>query len=357
MFGTTFLGGFLAMVFLGGGTTAVCTNTVMIDYSPCPCQFEYDAFCAQYHKSSRNQTQCNLYCDMSRRIQEHNARPDSTYRAEVKHFHDLPRNEWPLSLGYKGPRVHREHDTLFVATQNLDPKETIAGLNWWSQGRVVDVRDQGRCGDCWAESAVALVESAYAQQNDGKLMELSVQQAAECSPTEYNRGCQGGWPIDALRYVQARGGMCNESTYPTTIGNDGFDQNCLNASFIDNCTIPIRISSVVSIPEGDESSLMEAVQMDVVSVGISVGSGFQAYAEGVYNGMFNGAVDCGNNIDNLDHAVVIVGYDTHQGTGLPFYIVRNSWSAENWGAMSGYILMQRGINVCGIAEDATRIEF
>ena len=50
----------------------------------------------------------------------------------------------------------------------------------------------------------------------------------------------------------------------------------------------------------------------------------------------------------LDHAVVVVGYGTLDN--VDYWIVRNSWGAQ-WG-LSGYILMQRGINLCGIAEVA-----
>ena len=69
---------------------------------------------------------------------------------------------------------------------------------------VSKVKDQGKCGSCWAFAAVAQIESAYALQARKPLIELSTQQVVSCD--EESNGCDGGMPQKAMSYVlNARG--------------------------------------------------------------------------------------------------------------------------------------------------------
>ena len=255
-----------------------------------------------------------------------------------------------LPKGYRpGPR-DRSGDKLATMGDFPSTTTTPDSLNWFLQSRVTDVRNQGQCGDCWAESATAVLESLYEQQS-GKLTQLSVQQAAECTGPEYNRGCGGGWPVDVFWYVKNSSlGLCSEVAYPTEIG-DGTDRNC-NATLAKQCNIPLNITKILSVPQDDEAILLKALQGDVVSVAIDAsGMGFYSYFDGVYDGTFNGQPDCTTTA--LDHAVVATGYGTYLDGNIPFYIVRNSWGVTGWGGLNGYVLFRRGNNTCGIAHDAT----
>ena len=332
---------------------ALMTGMVGATTPDCPCESEYRAFAATYDRPT-SPARCRNFCTNLALVNDHNARPDTTYTAAIKPFHDLSELARLVSL-YNG---YYSNAPGLVPPPDAPPPLTVGwagshpeSRDWWAQGRVVDVRNQGRCGDCWAESAIAVLESAYAQQT-GTLVELSVEQVAECTPQERNRGCEGGWPVDALRWAKVNGGVCTEADYPTTIGT-GIDSSC-NATV--NCTKAITIGEVVQIPTGDEDQMFAALTTDVVSVAIDAsGRGFSAYASGVYDGTFNGTVDC--NKGALDHAVLVAGYGTLDATGVPFYAVKNSWGTAGWGGMGGYLLMRRGINVCGIAQDAVHITF
>lgn len=65
---------------------------------------------------------------------------------------------------------------------------------------------------------------------------------------------------------------------------------------------------------------------------------FQAYKSGVITG-----TECGT---ALDHAVLAIGYGND--TGIPYFLVKNSWGT-GWGEQ-GYvkIAMEDGPGVCGI---------
>lgn len=52
------------------------------------------------------------------------------------------------------------------------------------------------------------------------------------------------------------------------------------------------------------------------------------------------------------HALTIIGYGT-DSNGIDYWLIKNSWG-ESVG-VKGYIRMERGKNVCGIADDTFSI--
>lgn len=76
---------------------------------------------------------------------------------------------------------------------------------------------QGSCGNCYANVAVAQIESD-AMRLLSKTYVLSRQQVTDCGNVG---GCGGGWPRQVFEYVKSIGGLMLESDYPYTSGTSG----------------------------------------------------------------------------------------------------------------------------------------
>jgi len=204
-----------------------------------------------------------------------------------------------------------------------------------AKGKVTPVKNQGRCGSCWAFSATGAIEGAYAIAT-GKLVSLSEELLVQCDGG--NHGCRGGNMDRAFAYVE-QDGLCTEADDPYTSGG-GTDGKCAGKS--QTCHKAIKVTGISGVPSGDEKSLLSAVAKQPVSVSIEGDkSAFQLYKGGVLD---NPA--CGT---KLDHGVLIVGFGTDGGKD--YWKVKNSWGA-GWGE-KGYVRMVRGKNQCGIAEEAS----
>ncbi|XP_035284640.1 digestive cysteine proteinase 1-like isoform X1 [Anguilla anguilla] len=109
-----------------------------------------------------------------------------------------------------------------------------------------------------------------------------------------------------------------------------------------------RMRSYTNVTSGDANALKVALfKQGPVAVSIDAGHrSFVFYNNGVY---FEPA--CGNKTEDLDHAVLAVGYGALNGE--PYWLVKNSWSTY-WGN-DGYVLMSMKDNNCGVATDATYV--
>ena len=76
-----------------------------------------------------------------------------------------------------------------------------------------------------------------------------------------------------------------------------------------------------------------------VSVAFQVASDFKQYTSGIYSSTI-----CKNGPQDVNHAVLAVGYGT--SNGIDYWIIKNSWGTS-WGE-AGYFKMVRGKNMCGI---------
>jgi cathepsin L len=249
---------------------------------------------------------------------------NKSYTVAMNKFGDMSTEEFGKTMcGYK-PQMRAS-----ARFPSEVPRSDFVGdsLDWRQKGAVTGVKDQGQCGSCWAFSATGAIEGAY-QIAKGALNSVAEQQLVDCAGAQGNQGCNGGLMDYAFDYVIKNNGIGSEASYKYT-ARDGTCKKVPSVS---------TISAYKDVAEGDEDALMEAVKMQPVAIAIEADQAcFQFYHSGVLDD-----ASCGT---NLDHGVLLVGFDTNSA-GKDYWIVKNSWGTS-WGAQ-GYILFVRGKNQCGL---------
>ena len=271
----------------------------------------------------------NLYI-----ITNHNLDPEQNFTMGINQYTDLTAEEFKLQY-ISGLRNPKSYGCKVYSALNLDIPDSI---DWRQKGAVTSVKDQGQCGSCWTFSSTGTAEGAWAIST-GQLINLSEQQLVDCAGILYgSNGCSGGSMEGADKYL-IKYGQCSEEEYPYTSGS-GTESSC------NSCSPIAKFTSCSNVKPNDQLSLKAAVAQQPVSIAIEADSRyFQSYSSGILTS------DCGT---NLDHGVLIVGYDEEDGQ--KYWIVKNSWG-NTWGE-NGYIKILRSDNsndagICGIAMDAS----
>jgi len=249
----------------------------------------------------------------------------------VNKFSDLTKEEFKSKfMGYKKidnsiPKVADQ--TYFGAIPT--------SFDWRNQGAVTPVKNQEQCGSCWAFSATEGVESAWFLAKK-QLIQLSPQQIVSCD--SYDDGCDGGDLPTAFKYVQ-QSGLETSAKYPYTSGG-GDDGTCL----FDSGSVVARISGFQYATTTGNETQMQVAMIPNGPLSICVdASTWQNYQGGVITS------GCG---DDLDHCVQIVGWGT-TSDNIPYWIIRNSWGTD-WG-INGYVWVERGLDECGVSDEATYV--
>jgi C1A family cysteine protease len=174
---------------------------------------------------------------------------------------------------------------------------------------VTGVRNQKKCGSCWAFALTAGLESYVlrTQNKPGKDVDLSEQVMVSCSGVG---SCNGG-TLDA-DYLQSTG-LPLETDYPYT----ATDGNCSSASPGWEKTA-YKIGGWNSVSHTLASMKSALVKYGPLPTAMWVYEDFMHYKSGVYS------YTTGKKLGG--HAVVIVGYNDAE----QYFTVKNSWG-PGWG--------------------------
>jgi C1A family cysteine protease len=221
------------------------------------------------------------------------------------------------------------------------------------------------CGSCWAHASLSMLGDRLkiAKKGEGPDVMLSRQTLLNCAAFKgFGAGCDGGDPIDVFRYM-AKEGLPDESCLSYTATDHskyaaiglkhcpagGYCVNCMPVNDKDTCW-PVKTPILyyvtsygrVGSPDADPADNARAMQAELVARGPIVCSIATPDAF-VYK--YDGGIFDDHNkstIDDVDHDVSIVGYGEDEGTGRPYWLVRNSWGSY-WGTR-GFFKIPRGEN-------------
>ena len=276
-----------------------------------------------------------IFSETLDRIEAHNSDPSNTWFMGLTEFTDWTEEE------FAAKRLSEPQDCSATRKGTFkvgNLKQWLpTSVDWRAMGVVTPVKNQGQCGSCWAFSTTGALESHWAITTREDLPLLSEQQLVDCAGAFNNQGCNGGLPSQAFEYIMYAGGLTSEDQYPYT-GKTG---TCKTGFTV---VAKARRGSY-NITYLDEGAISYALAFNgPVSIAFQVISGFKDYNGGVYNSPL-----CSNLPDQVNHAVLAVGYGV-TSAGQQYYIVKNSWGVA-WGTQ-GYFLLLKGVNMCGVADCA-----
>ncbi|MGA9348903.1 MAG: C1 family peptidase [Anaerolineae bacterium] len=213
------------------------------------------------------------------------------------------------------------------------PGSLPAAFDWRDRGGVTSVKNQGSCGSCWAFSTVGSFE-ANIKIKDGIEKNLSEQYLVSCNTDGW--GCGGGWWAHDYHWwkipsVEPGAGAVYEADFPYTARDDPCNPPHTHHEKIDSWAF---IGSESGVPSAQ--AIKQAIyDHGPVSAAVCVNSAFQSYS---------GSVFLGPECTDINHAIVLVGWDDNQGTN-GVWILKNSWGT--WWGESGYMRIGYGISKVG----------
>lgn len=199
---------------------------------------------------------------------------------------------------------------------------------------VGEVRDQAKCGSCWAVSGAVTLQQRFCIASKGEIqVELSPQDSVSCD--DLNLGCNGGYLARTWTYYKNTG-LVTESCFPYS-SQAGQVESCITECKNGEEWKKYKVSAFTCF-RGTEAIKKEIMTNGPVQTGYTVYEDFMLYKSGIYVHTTGGVLG--------GHAVVIVGWGVEEG--VEYWIIQNSWG-KAWGE-SGYFRAK--IGQCGFESNA-----
>ncbi|RLG15146.1 MAG: hypothetical protein DRN66_00205 [Candidatus Nanohalarchaeota archaeon] len=207
--------------------------------------------------------------------------------------------------------------------------------NYNNENWMTPVKDQASCGSCWAFSAVGAVEAKYnIDQNNSQLNPDLSEQYLVSDCCAYCGDCDGGNQIVALDYIK-EDGISDEFCFPYNKSNSNCNGKCSDW----NARLWDLSGSNYTVYYSDFSN-------DELKNWISY-YGPLPIAIDMDNGDdWDGDIYRCNEEGDLNHAVVLTGYNDTGNDTTSYWIVKNSWGSS-WNG-DGYFKI--GFNECNVTD-------
>jgi C1A family cysteine protease len=281
-----------------------------------------------YYSDSEMAYRKSIFAANLQKINAHNADSTQTYKLGVNQFTDMTFNE--LKAKYLVNFSTVNGDAKCEKTAARTPVGDDDEVDWVKAGAVQAVKDQMKCGSCWAFATTGALESAYAIFKKVPVPSISEQELIDCSQDYGNNGCNGGLMNFAYDYILDHK-INSEEKYPYK----GVGQEC-NKSLMDHGDYTLK--GCVQV-EPNVDGLVKSIRIQPVSIAFYVQDDFFSYSSGVYN-----PEECNG---SPNHGVLAVGFNL--SAEVPYFYVKNSWSSA-WGDNGFFkIAIGNGDGVCNTA--------
>ncbi len=203
----------------------------------------------------------------------------------------------------------------------------LKSLDYVARGATAPIKNQGKCGSCWAHASTAVAE-ARMKLDTGNITALSVQYLLDCDGARLCKGCCGGLPERALQWLAGDSGglpgegqgIASEAAYPYVSGS-GKDPTAGHCNHAAPLVAKLKGFGVLQgspkTPVSIASLLGAATEYGVLATTIDAHA-LQFYQSGI----ITNSTSCADS----DHAVAIVGYGNEGG--VDFLKVRNSYGTQ-----------------------------
>jgi len=155
---------------------------------------------------------------------------------------------------------YRAGDKGFLETAPESNFPMAESVNWVTAGKVSPVQNQESCGSCWAFSATASMETAYAIKNECSPPKLSEEDLVQCDT--YSAGCNGGNMGYAFVWLESHK-QNTEANYPYTSGR-GVTGSCNTSKEVGT----VMATGAYQVTANSPSALKSAINERAVSVSI-----------------------------------------------------------------------------------------
>jgi cathepsin B len=266
----------------------------------------------------------NLFDDNSLQITaKHIEELKSKVSFEIFKYENHPFKDWSVEGLIKKlgliPTKHSTNKMINYGDYTNLPSEFDSRIQW--PNCIHSIRDQERCGSCWAFAASEVLSDRLCIASNGdKNLVLSPQDLISCDTNNF--GCEGGYIDKSWDYIRDLG-IVTDECLPYSSGN-GITGDCTFSVNENSCQKGTFLKYRVS-RHGQHLTVSDAknaiLSQGPIEAGFDVYVDFLSYSSGVYQ----------RSSDYLlgGHAVKVIGWGT-TSNGIEYWIAANSWNT-NWG--------------------------
>jgi len=224
-------------------------------------------------------------------------------------------------------------ESVYAAISNESIPDSFDATTHWA-GLIHPIRNQQRCGSCWAFSASEVLSDRVAVATKKASPVLSPEDMVSCDTGDM--GCSGGRLPSAWSYLQNTG-IVSDKCFPYAAGDGSAPacpKKCVDSEAWNQSKVKASKSYAIN---GVTNMQKEIMTNGPIQVAFQVFKSFMSYKTGVYQKLPDDELQGG-------HAVKMVGWGTDKG--VDYWKVANSWDTT-WGE-DGFFKILRGKDECGM---------